>query len=93
MATFLETVNAVLTKLREPEVSSITDDYTRLIARFVNEAKEEVEDAWNWTALRSTATVSAVSTATVYSVTGTIGRTRINSGWNTTKKQIGRAHV
>lgn len=87
MSTFLQTVNAVLTKLREPEVSSITDDYTRLIARFVNEAKEEVEDAWNWTALRSTATVSAVSTATIYSVTGTFSRTRVNSAWNTTKKR------
>lgn len=88
MSTYLQTINAVMVKLREAEVSTITDEYTKLIARFVNEAKEEVEDAWNWTTLRTSSTVSAVSTATVYSLTGTSKRTRIIGAYNTTSKAV-----
>ncbi len=86
MATYIDVINKVLTRLREPQISSITDDYTRLIGQFVNEAKEEVEDAWNWTALRTTVSVSATVGDNTYNLTGTNNRTRILSAYNTTKK-------
>jgi hypothetical protein len=39
--------------------------YARLIGEFVNEAKAQVESAWDWSALRST--LSATTTAGVFS--------------------------
>lgn len=51
--TYLEIVNNVLTRLRMDRVSSVfADNYSRLIGVFVNDAKREVEDAWDWNSLR-----------------------------------------
>lgn len=62
MATYLDLVNDVLVRLREPEVTSVTQNpYTKLISKFVNDAKEEVENAWDWSHLRTTITVNTVS--------------------------------
>lgn len=60
--TYLELVNAVLRRLRESEVSTVqgtgnSNSYARLIGDFVNEAKSQVEVAWDWSSLRSTLTV------------------------------------
>ena len=55
--TYLEMVNSVLIRLREREVSSVNDNaYSKLIGQFVNDSKRQVEDAWNWNALRKTLT-------------------------------------
>lgn len=57
--TYLELVNSVLIRLREREVSAVTENsYAKLIGQFVNEAKRNVEDAWNWNALRKTLTAT-----------------------------------
>jgi len=49
MATQLQFVNKVLVRLREPQVSSIaSSDYAALIATFVNDAKNDLEDIWFW---------------------------------------------
>ena len=49
MATQLNIVNDVLRRLREDEVSSVaTSDYSTLIAMFLNDAKEDLEDEWFW---------------------------------------------
>ena len=63
--TYLELVNSVLIRLREGEVSSVSDnDYSKLIGEFVNDAKRNVEDAYNWNAL--TETLSATTTNDVF---------------------------
>ena len=50
MATQLTIVNKVLQKLREDTVSSVANSsYAKLIAMFVNDAKEDLEDMWFWT--------------------------------------------
>lgn len=50
--TYLELVNKVLVKLREDEVSTVNQDsYSKLIGSFVNDAKEFVESAWDWSQL------------------------------------------
>jgi len=50
MATQLNVVNDILRRLRETEVSSVAStDYSVLIAMFVNDAKEDLEDMWFWT--------------------------------------------
>lgn len=50
MATQLQIVNDVLGELRETTVSTVNaNDYSVLIGRFVNRAKETLEDMWFWT--------------------------------------------
>ena len=56
--TYKELVNAVLTRLREDAVGSVTEtDYSSLVGAFVNDAKRVVEDAWPWRALLRTVNV------------------------------------
>ena len=57
--TYLELVNDVLIRLRENEVTAVTDTaYSKLISKFVKDAKRQVEDAYNWNALSETLTVA-----------------------------------
>ena len=63
--TYLEIVNSVLRRLRETEVSSVSDNaYSKMIGEFVNDAKRNVEDAYPWNAL--TDTLSATTTADIF---------------------------
>jgi len=68
--TYLSLVNAVLRRLREEEVATVADtDYSNLIGDFVNDAKRQVEDAWDWTALRTTTTITTIAGTEKYSLT------------------------
>ena len=63
--TYLQLVNDVLIRLRETEVSSVSDNaYSKLIGKFVNDAKRQCEDAYNWNALSDT--LSATTGADVF---------------------------
>ena len=65
MSTYLDLVNNVLTRLREPTVSSVQDNsYSKLIGVYINDAKREVEDAYDWNSL--TNTLSATTTDSVF---------------------------
>ena len=69
--TYLDLVNNVLVRLREDEVVSVTDNsYSKLIGKFVNDAKRQVEDAWNWNALRSTLTITTTASTFNYELNG-----------------------
>lgn len=69
--TYLQLVNEVLVRLREPEVTAVTDNaYSKLIGRFVNDAKRQVEDAYNWNALSETLTVVTSNNLFNYVLTG-----------------------
>jgi len=69
--TFLELTNEVLARLRENTVSTINQTaYSTLIGHYVNDAKRQVEDSWNWEVLSTTISVSVVPNTTVYTVTG-----------------------
>lgn len=69
--TYLQLVNDVLARLRENSVTSVSgNSYSLLIGKYVNDAKRQVEDAWNWDALSQTITVNMVSGTTNYVVTG-----------------------
>lgn len=57
--TYKEIVNSVMRKLREPTVSNVDQNtYSSLIGEFVNDAKRYCEDAWDWSALRTTLTAT-----------------------------------
>ena len=69
--TYLELINDVLVRLREKEVTSVTaDSYTKLIGKYVNDIKTQVENAYNWNALTKTITVPTVNNVYNYVLTG-----------------------
>lgn len=61
--TYKELVNAVLARLREDSVGSVTETaYSTLVGSFVNDAKRVVEDAaWPWRALIRTVNLSVLA--------------------------------
>jgi hypothetical protein len=62
LKTYLEIVNDVLIRLREPEVSSVNDTaYSKLISKFVVDGQRQVEDAYNWNSLSNTLTMVTVT--------------------------------
>lgn len=76
--TYLEIVNNVLKRLRERTVSTVDENtYSELIGVLVNDAKEEVENAWNWSALRTTLTVTTVADTFNYELNGTQSNFRV----------------
>jgi len=76
--TYLELVNDVLVRLRENEVTSVNDTtYSKLISKFVNDGKRQVEDAYNWNALSETLTVSTTANLFNYVMTNAGIRFRI----------------
>lgn len=69
--TYLQIVNNILARLRETSVASVsTTPYSTLLGKLVNDAKRQVEDAWNWDALRTIKTVTTASGTSTYTVTG-----------------------
>lgn len=87
--TYLQLVNKILIRLRENEVTSVQDNpYSKLIGEFVNIVKREVEDSWNWQALRNTITANTVNQAFSYTLTGTDTRIRISDVINDTTNQV-----
>jgi len=78
MATYLETVNSVLRRLREPTVVSVNEtNYSAMLGVFVNDAKREIEDAADWNALSSTITVNTTASTFNYTLTGAGTRFRV----------------
>jgi hypothetical protein len=76
--TYLELVNEVLVRLREVEVTAVTDNaYSKLIGKYVNDAKRQVEDAYNWNALSETLTVTTANDVFNYVLTGVGQRFRV----------------
>ena len=69
--TYLNLVNNVLRRLREDEVSNVSEStYSKMVGDFVNDAKELVETAWDWSALRTTLTITTAADDYTYSLTG-----------------------
>jgi len=87
--TYLEIVNAVMRRLRESEVATVqgsgnSNSYARLIGDFVNEAKSQVEAAWDWSALRSTLTLTTTADVFNYELQNTRNSAKVLDVWNDT---------
>lgn len=83
--TYLELVNSVLIRLREGEVSSVSDNsYSKLIGEFVNDAKRTVEDAYNWNALTETMSATTANDVFNYVLVGSGTRFRMLNAINDT---------
>ena len=76
--TYLQLVNSVLRRLREDEVTTVAQNsYSKLIGEYVNDAKRAVEDSYDWTALRTTLTVSTTADTFNYVLTDSQNRMKI----------------
>jgi hypothetical protein len=83
--TYLEIINDVLIRLREPVVTTNNQTtYSTLIGKFVNDAKRQVEDAFSWNALGQTITVTTAASTASYSLTGAGQKFQVMDVINTT---------
>lgn len=86
---YIQLVNSVLRRLRETEVSAVTDNaYSKLIGEFVNDAKRQVEDAYPWNALSDTLTASTTADVFNYVLVGSKQRFRVIDVLNDTKNNV-----
>jgi len=71
-----ELVNQVLRKLREDELTATQSiasvPYANTIGDFLNDVKEEVEDAWNWGQLRRLLSFTTTAGTSTYNVGGAV---------------------
>lgn len=87
--TYLELINDVLIRLRETQVTTSTlTPYSTLIGKFVNDAKRQVEDAYNWNALGQTVTVTTNASDYQYSLTGAGQKFKVMQVLNTTSNVV-----
>lgn len=75
---YLQITNDVLRLLREDTVSTVDENsYSALIGVLVNQVKQEIEDSWNWTQLRSSILVTTEAGTFNYELTGAGLRSRM----------------
>lgn len=87
--TYLEMVNEVLIRLRENEVTSVSDNkYAKMIGKFINDAKRQVEDAWEWNGLTETLTAITSQDLFSYVLEGSGTRFRIIDVLNDTENVV-----
>lgn len=85
--TYLQIVNAVLARLRESSVPTVgATPYSKLIGKFVNDAKMKVENAWNWDALSQTLSLTTSAGVSTYTLVGSGLRPKGISVNDTTNK-------
>ncbi len=86
LPTYLQLVNDVLVRMREPEVTTVSaTPFSTLIGKFINDAKRQVSDAYDWDAFNTPITVSTIANTTgPYSITGAGVRYKTMDVINTT---------
>jgi hypothetical protein len=78
-------INDVLTRLRETPVSTASETtYSALIGKFVNDAKRQVEDAFDWNSLEQVITINTVAGTYEYALTGAGQKFRLEDAINVT---------
>ena len=86
LPTYLDLVNDVLIRMRESTVSTVSaTPFSTLIGKFINDAKRQVSDAYDWDAFNTPITVSTIANTTgPYSITGAGVRYKTMDVINTT---------
>jgi hypothetical protein len=83
---YLDLVNDVLVRLREDEVQTVNQNaYSKLIGKFINDAKRQVEDAYMWNALRQTYAINTVNGVFNYTLTNSGVRFKLEDVINDTE--------
>ena len=86
LPTYLELVNDVLVRMREPQVTTVAETtFSSLIGKFINDTKRQVSDAYDWDAFNTPITVNTIANTTgPYSITGAGVRYKTMDVINTT---------
>jgi hypothetical protein len=85
LPTYLDLINDVLVRLREPAVGSINENnLSALVGKFINDAKRQVEDAYNWNALTATLTVVTIPSVFNYGLVSSGSRFKVLDVYNQT---------
>lgn len=59
LPSYLDLVNDVLVRMREPEVTTVQENtLSKLVGRLVNDSKRQVENAYNWNSLTDTLVIN-----------------------------------
>jgi hypothetical protein len=83
--TYLEMINSILRRLRERTVSTANEStYSTLIGKLINDAKNEVEETWEWNALKTTLTANTTAGVLSYNLVDAKQNATINSVINDT---------
>ena len=89
LPTYLSLVNDVLVRLREPEVTTINENVlSKLVSKFVNDAKRQVEDSYNWNALTSTLTAETTDGVFNYILVGSGARFKVIEVFNSSDRHF-----
>ena len=85
--TYIEIVNSVLVRLREEKVDTVEEnEYSSLIGQLVNVAKRDVENSYNWEALRNTIHLITAVDTFHYELLNTTTDARTIDAYNYTNK-------
>jgi hypothetical protein len=89
LPSYLSLVNDVLVRLREPAVTTINENVlSKLVSKFVNDAKRQVEDAYNWNALTSTLTAETTDGVFNYVLQGSGARFKVIEVFNASDRHF-----
>jgi hypothetical protein len=86
LPTYLDLVNDVLVRMRDPTVTTVSQNtISALVGKYVNDAKRQVSDAYDWDAFNTPITVNTIANTTgPYSITGAGVRYKTMDVINTT---------
>jgi hypothetical protein len=83
LPSYLELVNDVLIRLREPEVTTVNENnLSKVIGKFINDAKRQVEDSYGWNAMSNTLTAVTAAGVFNYTLAGSNHRFKIIDVFN-----------
>jgi len=93
LPTYLELVNDILIRMREPEVSTVNENtLSKLVGKLVNDAKRQVEDAYAWNSLTDTLMIETLANTYGYVLNGSGTRFKVIDAQDiTNKSQINAA--
>jgi len=81
--TYINIMNNVLRRLREEEVTTVNQStYSKMAGDFINDAKTMVEQAADWSGLRTTTSVFIVADDNVYSLAGSGDDVKVMSAYS-----------
>ena len=87
LPTYLELVNDVLVRMREPEVTTVQANVlSKLVGTLVTDSKRQVEDAYSWNSLTSEVTTATVAATSNYTLTGLGTRFKVLDAFNDTQQ-------
>ena len=88
LPTYLDLVNDVLVRMREPEVTTVNqNNLSKLIGKFINDSKRQVEDSYRWNALTNTLTATTTPGVFNYALQGTNHRFRVIEVYDNTNRR------